>query len=309
MQSRVTIFGGSGFIGRHLVRRLLDSGNPVRIVARRVRPELFAACPGRPEWLVGSLTDQSLRELAVDRSAAVVNLVGTTAARDADEFFELHCHAPRRLAVAARRAGVDRFIQISAMGVAPDAPALADRSKAAGEQAVREAFPDADILRPALVYGVDDHFLTRFAQMVNLSPVIPLIGGGRTRFQPIHVEDAAETIARVLESADGGGRYGLGADEVLSFRALIESIGDALGRRPRLFGVPFPVAKLIARLTWILREPPLTLDQVRLLQTDKVMEPGDLGPRSVGIAPRSLESFLASPEARALLTGRGRPSK
>jgi uncharacterized protein YbjT (DUF2867 family) len=308
MQGRVTIFGGSGFIGRHLVWHLLESGTPVRIVARHMRQELFAARPNLPEWLAGSLTDQEVRERAVQGSAAIVNLVGTTAARGADAFFELHCEAPRRLAEAARRAGVSRFIQISAMGVASEAPALADRSKAAGEQAIRETFPDADIVRPALVYGVGDHFLSRFSQMVRHAPAIPLIGGGRTRFQPIHVEDAAETIARILESEDGGGRrYGLGADEVYSFRALIERLCDTLGHRPWLVNLPFAVAKLAVGLARMLPEPPLTLDQVRLLQTDKVMAAGDLRPQSVGVTPRSLQAYLAGTKAHALLAGDDRP--
>jgi uncharacterized protein YbjT (DUF2867 family) len=307
MHGRVTIFGGSGFIGRHLVWRLLESGTPVCIVARHIRRELFAGRPDLPEWLAGSLTDQEVRERAVEGTAAIVNLVGTTAARGADEFFELHCEAPRRLAEAAHRAGVGRFVQISAMGVAPDAPALADRSKAAGEQAIRETFPDADIVRPALVYGVGDHFLSRFLKMVRHAPAIPLIGGGCTRFQPIHVEDAAETIARILETANAGGQcYGLGADEIFSFRALIERLCDALDRRPWLVSLPFPVARLAAGLARILPEPPLTLDQVRLLQTDKLMEPTDLGPQTVGVAPRSLEAFLASAEAHALLAAEDR---
>jgi NADH dehydrogenase len=304
MQDHVTVFGGSGFIGRHLVRRLIERGTAVRVVARNVHGGLFDTGSSRPQWLAGSITDATTRSRAVEDTGAVVNLIGTTAAPDAETFFELHSVAPRELAAEARRAGVTRFVQISAMGVAEDAPALADRSKAAGEQAVRDAFPEATIVRPALVYGADDHFLTRFSAMVRGAPAVPLIGGGRTRFQPIHVADAADTLVNVLSTDEATGRtYGLAAGEVLTFRELIERLCAAIGRRPRLLTVPFPVARAVAALAQLLPRPPITVDQVRLLETDKLMTPEERTPQSVGVAPRTLAEFLISPEARLLLEG------
>jgi NADH dehydrogenase len=305
MPEQVTVFGGSGFIGRHLVERLLERGASVRIVARHARQELFEQASTGPEWLTGDITEAVIREQAVEGTDAVVNLVGTTTAPNAEAFFELHREAPRRLAEAARRAGVDRFIQISAMGVAEDAPALADRSKAAGERAVREAFAGAIIVRPALVYGPDDHFLTRFAALVRSAPAIPLIGGGRTRFQPIHVADAAETLARLVAVEERPGPIvALGAAEVFSFRELIETLCAAIGRRPWLIPVPFTLARLGAALTERLPNPPLTLDQVRLLQTDKVIGPDEQTPAAVGVRSRTLGDFLKSAEARPLFERR-----
>ena len=289
---RVTVVGGTGFIGRRLVERLVHRGATVRIVARHAE-DGGGAIP-QLERASGSIEASSTIERAVDGAWAVVNLVGTTAAKSAHEFYSLHRDVPRRLAEAARGAGVTRFVHVSAMGIALDAPSIADRSKAAGEIAVREAFPDANLVRPALVYGPGDHFYTRFAELVRHAPAIPLIGGGHTRFQPMHVDDLAEAIARVLEHPGTAGRaFELGASEIFSFRELIERLCRAIGRRPWLVSIPFPLAEAGAYLTQWLPQAPLTVDQVRLLKTDKVIRHPQSGPAALGIRPRALESFLS----------------
>lgn len=291
MAAAIVLVGGTGFIGRRLAARLAARGAAVRLVARGVRD-----VPAGPyELLRGSIEDAALVARAVDGAAAVVNLVGTTAARRAATFYALHRDAPERLAQAARAAGVARFVQVSAMGVAPGAPSLADRSKAAGERAVRAAFADATIVRPALVYGPEDHFFARFAPLVRRAPAIPLVGGGRTRFQPMHVDDVAEAMARALESSAAAGRiYEFGADEVLTLRELFERLGAALGRRPRLVPVPFALAAAAAALTQWLPGAPLTVDQVRLLETDKVVGAPERAPAALGVTPRPLAPFLAA---------------
>jgi NADH dehydrogenase len=291
MDLRITVVGGTGFIGRRLVERLVDRGASVRIISRH------AAGEGGPapqmERVVGSIEDPSTLERAVDGASAVVNLVGTTAAKSEQQFYSLHRDAPRRLAQAARLAGVRRFVHVSAMGIGLDAPSLADRSKAAGENAVREAFPDANLVRPALVYGPGDHFFTLFAGLVRGAPAIPLIGGGRTRFQPMHVDDVAETMARVLEEPGTAGRaFELGGSEIFSFRELIERLCRAIGRRPWLVSIPFPLAEAGAYATQWLPHAPLTVDQVRLLKTDKVIRDPQSAPAALGVRPRPLESFL-----------------
>ena len=287
----VTVVGGTGFIGRNLVARLAARGVPVRIVSRHARDA--AALPARLEHILGSVEDRAIVERAVDGAVALVNLLGTTAATHAQAFYALHRDVPRRLAHAARRAGVTRFVHVSAMGVAPDAPSVADRSKAEGERAVRDAFPGATIVRPALVYGPGDHFFSRFAPLVRRAPAIPLIGGGRTRFQPMHVGDVAEAMARVIEAPDAAGRtYELGADEIFTFRALIERLCAALGRRPWLVSVPFALAEAGARLTQWLPNAPLTADQVRLLMTDKVIRDPQRAPAALGVRPQPLAAFL-----------------
>jgi uncharacterized protein YbjT (DUF2867 family) len=288
----ITVIGGTGFIGRRLVTRLVDRGTPVRIVSRR--PHVNAGSPPKIENVLGGIEDPSTIERAVDGASAVVNLAGTTAAKSARQFYAVHRDGPARLAQAARRAGVARLVHVSAMGVALDAPSLADRSKAAGELAVREAFRDVNIVRPALVYGPGDHFFTRFAALARSAPALPLIGGGRTRFQPMHVDDAAEAIATVLEAPDVGGRaFELGASEIFSFRELLELLCEAIGRRPWLVPVPFAFAEAGAYVMQWLPHPPLTVDQVRLLKTDKVMRDPRNGPAALGVRPRPLDRFLS----------------
>ena len=292
MDSKVTIIGGTGFIGNQLVGTLIERGAAVRIVSRRAERDRAAAPP--IERVVGSIDQQSTIDRAIGDAFAVINLVGTTSARSEQEFYSLHRDAPRRLARAARHAGVERFIHVSAMGIALDAPSIADRSKAAGEIAVREAFADATLIRPALVYGRGDHFFTRFGALVRNAPVIPLIGGGRTRFQPMHVCDVAEAIARMLERPDTAGRtFELGGDEILTLRELIEALCRSMQRRPWLVPIPFPLAEAGAYVTQSLPHPSLSVDQVRLLKTDKVITDPAAAPAALGVHPRPLEAFLA----------------
>jgi uncharacterized protein YbjT (DUF2867 family) len=292
MSLRVTVVGGTGFIGRHLTARLAARGALVRIVSRRTGPPRAPSL--QIEHVAGTIEDASIIERAVDGATAVVNLVGTTSAKREQEFYALHCDMPRRLAEAALRAGVRRFVFASAMGVALDAPSAADRSKAAGENAVRDAFPDANIVRPALVYGPGDHFFTMFAGLVRSAPAIPLIGGGHTRFQPMHVDDAAEAMARIIEDPGTARRaFELGAGEVFTFREMLERLCRAIGRRPWLVPVPFPLAQAAALLTQWLPNAPLTLDQVRLLRTDKIIRDVRSGPAALGIRPRLLEDYLS----------------
>ncbi len=292
MDVRITVVGGTGFIGRQLVERLVRRGVSVRTVSRRARADSVPAT--HIERVVGSIEDPATIERAVDGTDAVVNLVGTTAAKSATQFYALHRDAPRRLAEAARRAGVRRLVHVSAMGIGLEAPSLADRSKAAGEHAVREVFPDADFVRPALVYGPGDHFFTRFAELARSAPAIPMIGHGRTRFQPIHVEDIAEAMARLLEQPRSHGRvFELGGSEIFSFRELVEGLCRAIGRRPWLVPIPFPVAEAGAYATQWLPRPPLTVDQVRLLKTDKVIRDPGSAPAALGVRPRPLERFLS----------------
>jgi uncharacterized protein YbjT (DUF2867 family) len=296
MGPRVTVVGGTGFIGRRLVARLAARGAWLRVVSRHA---CDVASSSRLEHILGSIEDRAIVERAVDGVAVLVNLVGTTTAKSAQAFYALHRDAPQRLAQAAQRSGVERFVQVSAMGVAIDAPSFADRSKAAGERAVRDAFPGAIIIRPALVYGLDDHFFSTFAPLARRALAIPLIGGGRTRFQPMHVDDVTDAMARLIEARYADGRvYELGADEVFTFRELIERLCDALGRRPWLVPVPFALAEAGARVTQWLPNAPLTADQVRLLMTDKVIRDPQCAPAALGVRPRPLDAFLAELGAR-----------
>ncbi|MGH8679698.1 MAG: complex I NDUFA9 subunit family protein [Burkholderiales bacterium] len=292
MDLRVCVVGGNGFIGGHLVKRLVGHGVRVRVVSRRAHSHTDAAAA--IEHIVGSIEDPATLERAVEGASALVNLIGTTAATSVRQFYSVHRDLPGRLAQAARLAGVGRFVHFSAMGVDIEAPSIADRSKAEGEIVVRNAFPGANLIRPALVYGPGDHFFKRFARLVRDAPAIPLIGGGRTRFQPIHVDDLAECIARLLANTECAGRaFELGGSEIFTFRELIEWLCQAVGRRPRLLSLPYALAEVAAYLTQWLPNAPLTVDQVRLLKTDKVIRDPQSTPVALGVRPRRLESFLS----------------
>lgn len=287
--TRVTVFGGSGFIGRHLAARLVACGASVRIAARHAD-----RLPDRGvQRVAADVLDDASVASAVSGSSAVINLVGILSESGRQKYAALHVEAARRVALAARNAGASRLIQLSALGAARGAAALSDRTKAEGEEVVRAAFPEAIIIRPSLVFGSGDHFFTRWAEMAQRSPVLPLIGGGTTRFQPAHVEDVAAAMAKVLERSDAAGRtYEFGGPEVWSFKQLLELLLAAVGWHRLLLPIPFPLADKLAGILEVLPAPPLTRDQVRLLKTDKINSGRAPTFADLGVRPTDLRSFL-----------------
>ena len=299
----VTVFGGSGFVGRYLVQRLARHGWIVRVAVRRPDRALFL----KPMGAVGQITPMaaSLRHdgsvaAAVAGADAVVNLVGILYGRGANSFTAIHVEGAARVARAARAAGAKTFVQMSALGADPGSPAEYGRSKAAGEQAVREVFPEAAIARPSIVFGPEDDFFNRFATLARFSPALPLIGGGRTRFQPVHVGDVADALLRLVEDpATAGKTYELGGPRVYSFRELLELMLHEIGRRRLLLSVPFGLASLQAfflelpsNLVPVLPAPPLTRDQVQMLRRDSVVSGGALTLGDLGIRPAALELIV-----------------
>jgi NADH dehydrogenase len=273
----VTVFGGSGFVGRHTVRALASRGWRVRAACRR--PDLAGYL--QPAGVVGQVHavqanlryPESLAE-AVRGADAVVNAVGILARDGRQTFKTVHIAGARAVARAAREAGVKRLVHVSAIGADPKSSANYARSKAAGEAAVLEEFPEAVIVRPSIVFGPEDQFFNRFAALARVSPVLPLIGGGRTRFQPVYVGDVAAAIAAAVEGAGKPGTvYELGGPQVLTFRELLDRTLAWTGRKRGYLSLPFTLAKLQALLTWPLPNTlrPLTVDQVRMLQTDNVV--------------------------------------
>jgi NADH dehydrogenase len=207
----------------------------------------------------------------------------------------IHVEAAHRVALAAQRHGVTRLIHISALGSSLTSPAISDRTKAEGEQAVREVFPQATIVRPSLVFGEDDHFFTRFAAMIRSSPVLPLIGGGTTKFQPVFVGDVTAGLLELLKRPETAGKtYELGGTQIYSFKVLLELLLTALNRQSILIPIPFALAEMQAALFEWLPNPPLTRDQVRLLKTDKVVSGAEPTLGDLGVQPRPLEEFLAA---------------
>ena len=249
---------------------------------------------------------QSVRH-AVEGAYGVVNLVGILAGTGRQRFKAVHVAGARAVAKAAREAGVERLVHISAIGADRSSPARYARTKALGEAAVLEEFPEAVILRPSIVFGPEDAFFNRFAAMARISPLLPLIGGGKTRFQPVYVGDLAAAIAAAVEGAGKPGAiYEIGGPEVLTFRELLDRTQAYAGRKRLYFSMPFWLAKAQALLTWPLPASlrPITFDQVRLLQRDNVVSEAALKdgrtlralgveqPHAIGaIVPGYLERF------------------
>lgn len=274
--SLVTVFGGSGFVGRHTVRALARRRYRVRAAVRR--PDLAGHL--QPMGAVGQIhaVQANLRfpdsvRHAVDGAAFVVNAVGVLAPTGKQTFDALHVEGARAVAKAAREAGVKRFVHVSAIGADAHGSANYARSKAAGEQAVLAEFPDAVIIRPSIVFGPEDEFFNRFASLATFAPVMPLIGG-RTKFQPIFVGDLATAIANVCEGgAKPGTIYEVGGPEVLTFKQLLDRTQEWAGRSRPYVAMPLWLAKLQAVLTLPLPNAmrPITVDQVRMLGRDNVV--------------------------------------
>ena len=297
-QQRVAILGGAGFIGRYVVKRLAERGDVLTVGSRHASGAKFLKLKGDvgQVGLVNlSIADEHLLPAFVAGNDAVVNLVGILRETRAQRFDLLHHVAPARLARIAREAGVGRFVHISAIGADPRSTSAYARTKAAGEEAVRDAFPTATILRPSVVFGPEDQFFNRLAAMATLSPVLPLIGGGETRLQPIYVGDVADAVVGVIDDPTTAGRtYELGGPRVYTLRALTELLLAEIRRKRLLINLPFPLASLQARLLALLPNPPLTPDQVELLKADNVTASGALGLASLGITPTAVEAVLPS---------------
>lgn len=298
MARLVTVFGGSGFIGRYIVRLLAQDGWRVNVAVRDAERAKFL----KPMGDVGQVTPMavSLRDpasvaAAVAGADAVVNLVGILYESGRQTFEAVHHQGARTVAEAAAKAGVTRLVQISAIGADPASPSLYARTKAAGEAAVRGAFPAATLLRPSLVFGPEDGFFNRFAGLARVMPALPLFGGGKTRFQPVYVGDVAEAVKRVLAAPESAGKtYELGGPTIYTFRQLIELMLKEIRRKRCLISVPFGIAKLEARFLQVLPVPPLTVDQVRLLERDNVVTVGAPGLIELGIKPTPVEAVIPS---------------
>lgn len=288
----VTLFGGSGFIGSQAVRALARRGWRIRVAVRN--PVLAIEIqplgdPGQIQFMRCDITNPADVAQAVRGADAVVNLVGVLHDAGGKRGFDaVHTEAAKTIAEAAKAAGVERLVQISAIGADAASPSAYGRTKAQAEAAVRAVYPDAVILRPSLVFGAGDSFLNRFAAMATMAPALPLIGGGETRFQPVYVGDVAEAIARGVTRADAAGRtYELGGPSLYTFREVLELVRRETGRDRMLVSVPFIVAKPLGSLLQLSRfvglTPPLTRDQVFMLEKDNVVAADALDLSDLGI--------------------------
>ena len=302
MRGLVTVFGGTGFIGRQVVRSLAKQGWRVRVAARNVgrgyRLRMLGDV-GQIEVVQANLRNAASVERALDGAEACVNLVGILYESGRQGFQGLHYMGAKAVAEAAAARGITRLVQFSAIGADEAAPSKYARTKAMGEAAVRAAVPTAVILRPSLVFGPEDAFLNRFAAMAGVSPALPLPGGGATRFQPVYVGDVAAAVARVLADPDCAGKtYELGGPGVFTFRELMDFILRETGKARFLLPLPWPVAGVVGRvaaLSTIIGIPPvLTADQVESLRNDNVVADGAAGFAELGVTPRSIEAIAPS---------------
>jgi NADH dehydrogenase len=292
-QRLATVFGGSGFIGRYVVRNLARDGWLVRVAVRRPDDALFlktAGVVGQVTPLATNVRDRGSVARPIAGADAAVNLVGILHESGRQRFEAVQAEGARMIAEEAARAGVAQLVHVSAIGADAHSSSSYARTKAEGEAAVRQAFPAATILRPSIVFGPEDDFFNRFARMTRLSPALPLIGGGRTRFQPVYVGDVADAIVKAIETP--GAVYELGGPKVYSFAELMRLLLDNLGRRRLLMPLPFPIASLMGSVMQCLPNPQLTADQVRLLKRDNVVSEGANGLATLGITPTSVEAIL-----------------
>ncbi|MDP1739132.1 MAG: complex I NDUFA9 subunit family protein [Caulobacter sp.] len=302
MRGLVTVFGGTGFVGRQVVRSLARQGFRVRVAARNVgrgyRLRMLGDV-GQIEVVQANVRNAASVGRALDGAEACVNLVGVLYEGGRQGFQSLHAMGSKTIAEAAEARGVVRFVQVSALGADIDSPSKYARTKAMGEAAVRELIPSAVILRPSVVFGPEDSFFNRFAGMATFSPALPLPGGGATRFQPAYVADVAAAVAKALTDPDCAGRtYELGGPGVFTFRELMDFVLRETGKSRLLVPLPWGVASLIgqaAALTAVVGIPPvLTKDQVALLKSDNVVSDGAPGFADLGITPRSIEAIAPS---------------
>jgi uncharacterized protein YbjT (DUF2867 family) len=302
----VTVFGGSGFIGRYVCQALAKRGHRIRVAVRR--PDLAGHV--QPLGMVGQIKpiQANLRyrwsvDRAVEGADAVINLVGILAQSGRQTFDAVQSFGPRAIGEAARAAGISDVVHVSAIGA--DQPSTIGylRSKAEGEAGILESRPTSVIMRPSIVFGPEDHFFNRFAAMARLSPALPLIGGGTTKFQPVFAGDVGEAIALAIDGkARPGAIYELGGPEVLTFRECMERMLEVTGRRRVLLPIPWSAARIMGRVGELAPGQPLTRDQVRMLRFDNVVsEDAKADGRTLaglGIEPTALEIVLPTYLAR-----------
>ncbi|HTJ65060.1 MAG TPA: complex I NDUFA9 subunit family protein [Alphaproteobacteria bacterium] len=302
------VFGGGGFIGRHLVRRLGRSGAVVRVPSRhptRLGYLRTAGVVGQivPE-LVGAFDDDELAA-TIQGADVVINLIGILAEGGRNNFGRIHTDLAGRIAKVAAASGVKRLIHVSALGVDGATTSAYARSKVAGEEAVRAAFPNATIVRPSIVFGPEDSFFNRFAAMTMISPALPLIGGGHTKFQPVYVGDVADGIMAAIARPEAAGQtYEFGGPGVYSFKELMELLLAEIGVNRFLVPLPWALARLQAAIAEWIPGKPLTRDQVELLKYDNVLSGKAPGLAELGVRSSAVELILPTYLDRFLKGGR-----
>lgn len=296
----ITVFGGTGFLGRHIVKRLAKAGYRLRIATRRPNEALFlktSGTPGQIEIVQANIRDAASTQAALNGADGVVNAVGILFESGKQKFSALQAEGATRIGEAAKAEGISAMVHISAIGADAASASLYAQSKAAGEAGVRAAMPEAHILRPSIVVGPEDEFFNRFAAMAMIAPALPLIGGGVTQYQPVSVFDVAAAVEACFAGAQVG-TYELGGPDVLSFKHLMEMLLAEIGRDRLLVPLPFAAAKIIAAFAQFMPKPLLTPDQLILLRSDNVVAQDAKAFADLGLRPEPIAGFLPSYLAR-----------
>jgi len=300
-RSVATIFGGSGFIGRYVVKRLAAAGHVVRVAVRDPEGALFLkpmGAVGQVVPLFASLANQPTIDRAVEGAAIVVNLVGILAERRPGDFQRVQGEGAANIARACAAFGVERVVHVSAIGAHADSASLYARAKASGEAGMLAAMPGATILRPSLVFGPEDQFFNRFASMAQKLPFMPVISGA-TKFQPVYVGDVADAVMAALAHDEAMGTiYELGGPQVLTFREILAWILAETGRNRRLVTIPPGLARFQASIMERIPGKPFTRDQLLLLSQDNVADPHMPGLEALGVTPTPFELIVPSYLAR-----------
>lgn len=301
MSNLVTIFGGSGFVGRYIARRLAKDGWRIRVACRNPNEAMFVrpyGVVGQVEPVFANIRDDASVRAVLQGADAVVNCVGTFDARGRNSFEAVQAEGATRVARIAAEEGVARMVHLSAIGASATSDSEYARSKAAGEAGVLAHMPGAVILRPSVIFGTEDQFFNRFAGMARLGPVLPVVGAA-TRFQPVWVDDVAAAAEMGVLGTAPAGIHELGGPEVATFRELMELMLRIIRRRRLILNVPFPVARAMAGgfsfgnwLSFGLLPMTITPDQVKSLRVDNVVSEGAKGFADLGIAPAAPEAIL-----------------
>jgi NADH dehydrogenase len=302
MSKLVTIFGGSGFVGRYIARRMAKEGWRVRVACRRPNEALFVkpyGVPGQVEPLACNIRDDASVRAMIRGADAVVNCVGILNGIGKNTFDAVQADGAGRIARIAAAEGVGSLVHVSAIGADANSDSDYARTKGAGEAAVLAAFPGAVILRPSIIFGTEDGFFNRFAGMARMAPILPVVGAA-TKFQPVHVDDVAHAAVMGVLGQAAPGVYELGGPEVDSFRGLMGRMLKVIQRRRAVIGIPFFVAKIMgfgfdmlqAVTLGLIENKMLTRDQVRNLARDNVVSPGAKGFADLGITPTAMEAVL-----------------
>src|SRR5438046_502785 len=290
----VTVFGGTAFLGRRIVRHLHDASFAVRIASRHPDQAVmsFPDEGRRLRSIRADINEEESIAAAVAEAFAVVNAASLYVERGRDTFQSVHVNAAERVARLARQTGVERFLHISGIGADSRSTSPYIRSRGEGEAAVLRAFPSATVLRPAVMFGPGDAFLTPLLLMLRRLPVFPMFGDGRTRVQPAYVEDVGEASARVLQMQIPYQIYELAGPRIYTYRALLRALAAAASNRPLLLPFPFALWHAIGYVAEFLPSPPITRNQVELMEGDSVAAPGAPGFEVLQVAPRGIEARL-----------------